>query len=72
MGYTRSAAVKGRIGIVLPPIASDIVGSTKAEPQFGEDVPLRPDVKLDTTVVVAIGATCCRPVISPYDMETDG
>src|SRR5262249_41256225 len=70
MGDARPTAVKGRIGIVLPPVTGDIVGPTEAEPQFRQNVPLRPQIELYTTVVVTVDVTGSRPVIGPDQMET--
>src|SRR5215470_7890611 len=71
MGDTRSAASKRGIRIILPPIARDIVAPTEAEPQFGVDVPLRPEVELHATIVVAIGIAGSRPIVGANGMETD-
>src|ERR1043165_1989830 len=71
MGDTRPAAVKGGIRIILPPIPRDIVAATKAEPQFGVDVPLRPEVELHATVVITIGIAGSRPIIGTHGMEAD-
>src|ERR1041384_1904464 len=69
MGDARSTAVKRRIGIVLPPAVSDIVGPAEAEPQFWEDVPLRPQINLRSPAMVAIDITGSRPVIGPNQMQ---
>src|SRR2546425_2640062 len=71
MGDTRPTAIKRRIGIILPPTARKIVGPTKAEPQFWEDVPLCPQIKFHATVVVAIDIRGGCPIIGPNEMETD-
>src|SRR5215831_14852624 len=71
MGDTRPTAIKGGIRIILPPIARDVVAPTKAEPQFGVDVPLRPEVELHATAVVTIGIASSRSIIGANGMETD-
>src|SRR5262249_266951 len=71
MGDTRPTAVKGGIRIILPPLARQVVPPTKAEPQFGVDVPLRPEVELHATVVVTMGIAGSRPLIGANGMETD-
>src|SRR5262245_49589692 len=71
MGDTRPAASKRGIRIVLPPIARDVVPSNKAEPQFGVDVPLCPEVELHATIVVTIGIARRRPIIGANGMETE-
>src|SRR5262249_50564132 len=69
MRDTRSTAVKRRIGIILPPTVSEIVGPAEAEPQFWEDIPLRPQIKLCSTAMSSIDITGSRPVIGPNQME---
>src|SRR5215510_6049031 len=71
MGDTRATAGKRGIRIILPPIACDVVAPTKAEPQFGVDVPLRPEVKLHATVVFTISVASSRPIIGANGMEAD-
>src|SRR5207244_7235446 len=64
-------AVKGGIRIILPPIARDVVAPTKAKPQLGVDIPLRPEIELHATVVVTIGIAGSRSIIGANGMETD-
>src|SRR5215475_2766127 len=71
MGDTRATAGKRGIRIIFPPIARDVVPPTKAEPQFGVDVPLCPEVELHAAVVVAVGVAGSRPVIGANGVETD-
>src|SRR5215831_15589873 len=71
MGNTRPTAGKGGIRIIFPPITCDVVGPAKTEPQFGVDVPLRPEVELHATVVFTIGVAGRRPIIGAHGMEAD-
>src|SRR5262249_41422281 len=70
MRDARPMAIKGRVGIILPPLAREIVSTTEAEPQFRQNVPLRPQIELPPTLVVAIDITGRRPVIGANEMET--